>query len=88
MEAVLTSRARKNRGLQVAIFRAISLTPTCGILFREGSHGDLGRRDCGGLQGQIAQRVDDHAGRHGGVSGGRELAARVGDEAGVNAQGL
>lgn len=32
--------------------------------------------------------MDDHVGRHGGVSGGGELAARVGDEAGVDAQGL
>lgn len=66
----------------------ISLPPTCSILLRESSHGDLGGCDCGGLQGQAGQRVDDHVGGHGGVSRGRELAAGVGDEAGVNAQGL
>lgn len=32
--------------------------------------------------------MDDHVGGHGGVSGGCERAARVGDEAGVDAQRL
>lgn len=32
--------------------------------------------------------MDDHVGGHGGVGAGGELAARVGDKAGVDAQGL
>lgn len=76
------------RGPRVVIFGAIILTPTCGVLLREGRHGDLSRCDGGGLQSQAGERVDDHVGGHGGVSVGRELAAGVGDEAGVDAQGL
>ncbi|TNN42840.1 hypothetical protein EYF80_046970 [Liparis tanakae] len=38
--------------------------------------------------GQAAQRVEDDAGGHRGVDGRQELAARVGDEAGVHGQGL
>lgn len=68
--------------------QTISLTPTCGILLRQRSHGDLSGRNGGGLQGQAGERVDDHVGGDGGVGGGRELPAGVGDEAGVDAQGL
>lgn len=63
-------------------------TYTCGILLREAGHGDLSGRDGGRLQGQAGQWVDDHVGRHRGVGGGHELAAGVGDQAGVHAEGL
>lgn len=61
---------------------------TCGFLLRQASHRDLCRCDGGWLQGQAGQGVDDDIGRYRGVGGGHELAARVGDEASVNAQGM
>lgn len=72
----------------LVIFSAEAGTHTCSILLREACHCDLSRRDGGGLQGQAGQWVDDDIGGHWGVGGGHELAARVGDEAGVDAQGL
>lgn len=56
---------------------------TCSIMLRED-----GLCEGGGLQGQAGQWVEDHIGRHRGVGSGHELAARVGDEACVNTQGL
>lgn len=61
---------------------------TCGVLLRQTSHCDLSRCDGGGLQGKASQRVDDDISRHWGVGGGHELAARVGDKAGVDTEGL
>lgn len=85
--------SKKNRGQQFSsclkrpcIFFFIIFT--CGVLLRQTSHCDLGRCDGGGLQGQAGQRVDDNISGHWGVGGGHELAARVGDKAGVDTEGL
>lgn len=72
----------------LVLFSAKAVTYTRGILLREAGHCDLSRCDGGGLQGQAGQWVDDDIGGHWRVSGGHELAARMGDEASVNAQGL
>lgn len=61
---------------------------TCGVRLGQTGHGDLRRCDGGGRQSQARQRVEDKVGLHRRVGGRHQLAARVGDEAGVDTQGL